>query len=149
MQRATLVQDKTGSRTSHRTVIQPPRVLLAENDGGLRRELTLALGRRGYEVLEAADGHAALELLGTHMLYRDAPDLIIADVRLPRCSGLALLCLVRKMSWPTPVVVITAVGDRISHTEALRLGAAAVFFADEPFDVDRLCAFAHGVVPPD
>ena len=36
-----------------------------------------------------------------------------------------------------------------SHTEALRLGAAAVFFADEPFDVDRLCAFAHGVVLPD
>lgn len=135
-----------GARTM---AVQLPRVLLVENDAGLRRELSLALGRCGYEVLDAADGRAALERLGTDLLDRRPPELIIADARSPDCGGMAVLDAVREMEWRTRVIEIVAFGDPMSSAEAFRRGAAAVFLADEPFDVDDFCAFARGVAPHD
>jgi DNA-binding response OmpR family regulator len=87
MGRATLRQEETEALDPGRVTVHPPHVLLAEHDAELRHELTLGLVESGYEVVQAADGRAALDRLGTHVVRNDPPELIIADLRLPGCSG--------------------------------------------------------------
>ena len=66
------------------------------------------------------------------------PDAIVSDVRMPGHSGLEMLAALRRAGWTTPVVLITAFGDRWVHDQARQLGAAAVL--DKPFDIDALRA---------
>ena len=57
---------------------------------------------------------------------------------MPGHSGLEMLAALRREGWTTPVVLITAFGDRWVHDQARQLGAAAVL--DKPFDIDALRA---------
>jgi two-component system, NtrC family, response regulator AtoC len=63
------------------------RVLVVDDEAGLRHTLTLILRDEGYDVITAEDGEAGLRLA-----LADAPDLVLCDVRMPRLGGLA--------SWP-------------------------------------------------
>lgn len=66
------------------------RVLLADSDTALLRACLHELRRKGYEVLTAEDGFAAL-----HMLRGAQPDVLVAELNLPRMSGFELLSVVR------------------------------------------------------
>src|SRR3989449_6681461 len=61
------------------------RVLLVDDEEGVRRPMARFLTRRGAAVDEASDGEAALAQLGLH-----EPDVILADLRMPRMSGVEL-----------------------------------------------------------
>jgi DNA-binding response OmpR family regulator len=114
-----------------------PRVLLAEDDQEMRTLLVSTLRRDGYEVLEAQDGKELLGLITDQILEakgRPGIDLIVSDIRMPGLSGMNILAGLRKVDWATPVLLITAFGDKETHTEAKRMGAVAVF--DKPFDLD-------------
>jgi DNA-binding NtrC family response regulator len=111
-------------------------VLLAEDDADLRELLASVLRRDGYVVREAGDGIELLRLMTRSVADEEGFDLIISDVRMPGCTGLQVLSLLRRVESSTCVVLITAFGDIAVHAEAARLGAAAVF--DKPFDVDDL-----------
>jgi CheY-like chemotaxis protein len=113
------------------------RVLLVEDHVEMRRLLASVLRADGHQVLEASDG---LKALGPLLGRRGEPeiDLVISDVRMPGCTGLELLAFLRLERPATPVVLITAFGDRDTHAEARRLGATAIL--DKPFDVR---AFRH------
>jgi signal transduction histidine kinase len=93
-------------------------VLLVDDEEGIRTVLSLAIADAGYEVLTAATGAQALELLGK----RDIP-LIVTDIRMPGMDGLELLKRIRK-DWPdSEVIMITGHGDMDVAIESLRLGA--------------------------
>jgi DNA-binding response OmpR family regulator len=113
------------------------RVLLAEDDAEVRRLLSLALTRAGFDLVQASSGDEALERIADQLLEdADAFDLVIADVRLPGCTGLDLLACLRHFDWHTPVILLTAFRNAAAQDEARQLGAFAVFH--KPFDLDEL-----------
>jgi DNA-binding response OmpR family regulator len=125
-----------------------PVVLLAEDDGEMRRLLVTALRRKGYRLIECADGISFVEQLRTteERPSPDHVDLIISDIWMPGLTALeALEGLQRREDLP-PMILITAFGDSSTHARARQLGAVATF--DKPFDVEELLARAAELVPP-
>ena len=113
------------------------RVLLAEDDAEVRRLLSLALTRAGFDLVQASTGDEALERIADQLLEDADPfDLVIADVRMPGCNGLALLACLRHFDWHTPVILLTAFRSAETQKEARRLGAFALF--QKPFDLEEL-----------
>ena len=72
-------------------------VLVVEDNAGLRRLIGIHLRRAGYEVSEAADGQAALDLLEHSRVH-----LIITDVMMPRLDGYGLIRELRESGDTTP-----------------------------------------------
>jgi two-component system, OmpR family, response regulator len=106
----------------------PDRVLVVDDDPGIRGLLTSALGFAGFAVDVAADVPAALDLL-----TRRPPDVIVLDVMLPGSDGFDLLQLMRSRSVTTPVLFLTAreaVEDRV---RGLQLGGDD--YVTKPFSV--------------
>jgi two-component system response regulator (stage 0 sporulation protein F) len=117
----------------------PVRVLLAEDDPEMRELLASTLRQDGLEVIEVRDGSALLDRLAEALAADgdlDGYDVIVSDIRMPGYSALDILAGVRRALRHTPVILITAFGDRVTHERAMRLGASAVF--DKPFDIDDL-----------
>jgi DNA-binding response OmpR family regulator len=117
----------------------PARVLLAEDDKEMRSLIATALRRDGYDVFEARDGAKLLDLIGAAIATRvdpAVPEIIISDIRMPGYTGLEVLGGLRRDDWETPVILITAFGDRETHMEAYRLGADVVL--NKPLDMDDL-----------
>ena len=107
-------------------------ILICDDEASLR-ELVRAILDGDYRFAEAADGVEALELV--HELR---PDLVLADVMMPRLSGLELLAEVRKDPelQELPIIVVTAfAGERVAALEA-----GADGFLAKPFDPDELTA---------
>lgn len=104
-------------------MIRPtPTVLLADDEKLIRKLLRLALERRGYQVLEAADGQRALALSRKH----DGPiDLLLAGVRLAKMDGIALADAVEAEREGVKVVLMS--------TEAHRPGPRRI--VQKPFAV--------------
>ena len=84
-------------------------ILVVEDNAGLRRLIGIHLRRAGYEVSEAADGQAALDLLEHSRAH-----LIITDVMMPRLDGYGLIRELREAGDTTPVLMVT-VKDRLSR----------------------------------
>ena len=77
-------------------------ILVVEANAGLRRLIGIHLRRAGYEVSEAADGQAALDLLEHSRVH-----LIITDVMMPRLDGYGLIRELREAGDTTPVLMVT------------------------------------------
>ncbi len=124
------------------------RVVLAEDDNEMRALVRDALRADGYEVTEVANGSQLRSLLDAAFGGQDhrSIDLIITDNRMPKCTGLDVLTLLREQDWATPVILITAFGTDEVHAEAKRLGVAEVF--DKPFKLQSLRAAARRLSPP-
>ncbi len=94
------------------------RLLIIDDDSGLRESLELLLTAEGFEVRGAPDAAAALELV-----ERLDFDVILSDVRMPGVDGMELLPqLVRRLPH-TPVILMSAYGTEELALEAIRLGA--------------------------
>lgn len=94
------------------------RILVAEDEEILRRNLCEFLERHGYDVTGAVDGQDALE-----KLQRDDYAVLLTDIRMPRMDGIALLRRVGAERPETQVLVTTAYATVDTAIEALRLGA--------------------------
>jgi two-component system response regulator MprA len=109
------------------------RILVVDDDRGVREALRRALALAGYEVQLAEDGEAALELL-----VQAVPEAVVLDVGLPGVDGLEVCRRVRRMGARVPILVLTArdaVSDRIDG-----LDAGADDYMVKPFDVGELQA---------
>lgn len=118
---------------------QPHRIAVAEDDDDMRRLIVRKLERDGYVVDELADGDALMDYLHSVMDPRsaaEAPDVLVTDVRMPGRSGVDVLDFLHAVSWPVPVVVMTAFGDRATQARALELGALRVL--NKPFALAEL-----------
>jgi two-component system response regulator MprA len=88
------------------------RVLVVDDDSAVRRSLSTALGRDGYEVLAADGGSAAL----AHLLAASV-DAIVLDVAMPEPNGLEVCRRLRARGDRTPILMLTArdlVDDRVA-----------------------------------
>lgn len=116
-----------------------PRILLAEDDYQFRVLLAGALSEDGFDVEAVADGNLLIDRL-SHAVSADGAldgyDLIVSDIRMPGFSALDVLAAMRRLLARTPVILITAFGDRKTHDLAKGLGAVAVL--DKPFEVSAL-----------
>jgi DNA-binding response OmpR family regulator len=97
------------------------RILLAEDDRLLSKAASAALRRRGFEVLQAADGEETLD-----QARRERPDLILLDVIMPKLQGFEVLTQLKAdpQVAAIPVVMLSNLGQQSDVDEALRAGAA-------------------------
>jgi two-component system, OmpR family, KDP operon response regulator KdpE len=109
------------------------KILVVDDEPPIRKLLRMGLTSQGYEVLDAANGRTALELLAKN------PDLVILDLGLPDIDGLDLLRRIRHRRENLPVVVLSSRGDEAGKVAALDLGADD--YVTKPFGMDEL--FAH------
>jgi len=97
------------------------RILIAEDDKGLRESLNELLSAEGYVVLEAEDGRVALDLLAGSPV-----DVLLLDLAMPRVNGVELL---RSIHPPPPVVIIYSALSYFEPEEVQRQVGAKVFKA--------------------
>jgi DNA-binding NarL/FixJ family response regulator len=98
------------------------RLLLVEDDAEFRTNLSQWMTRVGYEVATASDGAEALQVL-----RRQAVDVVVTDLVMPRCSGLELLDAVAQAHPEVQVVFLTGQASLEAAIAALRQGRAFDF----------------------
>jgi two-component system response regulator AtoC len=107
------------------------RVLVIDDEAGLRHTLLLILRDEGYQVVVAEDGEAGLRLA-----QAEAPDLILCDVRMPRLGGLEFLERYQEAGGSALVVMMSAYGTLDAAVEAMRRGAYD--YISKPFNADEV-----------
>ena len=110
-----------------------PRVLLVEDEAGLRLTLSDRLVSEGYRVDTAVDGEAGLAEAAS-----GAYDLIVLDVMLPRMNGFDVCREVRQRGVMTPILMLTARGQVVDTVVGLKLGADD--YLTKPFEAIELMA---------
>src|SRR5256712_11822081 len=96
------------------------RVLVVDDEPGLRQSLGLLLGDAGYQVAAESDGRAALE-----RALREPFDLILCDVRMPQLGGLEFLRAYRERGGTALVIMMSAYGGGDAPPPPLEGGAYA------------------------
>jgi len=109
----------------------PFRVMLVEDDPGVRASLEETLTEEGVEVVAVDSAESALARVS-----RADPDLLLSDVRMPGLSGLELLKEIRARVPSVDVVLMTAYEDMPTVAEAMREGAAD--FLVKPLELAKL-----------
>lgn len=114
------------------------RVIIAEDDKEMRRVLVDTFRSEGFDVYDVGDGAALLiELARNHRFHYDTVDVVVADVRMPLCSGMQALETIRSVRPRLPFVLLTAFGDDDMHQRAAALGAELL---DKPFSMKQVSA---------
>src|SRR5690349_15238119 len=95
-----------------------PRVLVVDDELGVRRALQRGLGAEGMDVVTAADGPSALDIART-----GAFGVILLDIMLPGLSGYRVLQALRGEGVTTPVLLVSAKDGEVDQADGLDLGA--------------------------
>ncbi len=110
-----------------------PQVLIAEDDGALRKLLAEMLIDRGIEVMQAEDGVQASQMLKDHTGIA----LLLSDVKMPRMDGYALVEQALTYNSELKILMMTGYpGDRLPPAI---LKAREIRTLAKPFDMDRMC----------
>ncbi len=115
-----------------------PTILLVEDELTLAETLRYNLEREGYIVLLATDGVQGLELA-----RREAPDLIVLDIMLPRLDGLSV-CRILRQEHDMPVIMLTARQDEVDRIAGLELGADD--YISKPFSLGEFLARVRAIM---
>lgn len=105
--------------------------MLVDDDATLRTLIRVTLPSDGFEVVEAADGAEALQLLDER-----PPDLVVLDWNMPERSGAEVLADLKRRDARVPVIVLTGERDKRPRAVARMLGADE--FLTKPFSPLRL-----------
>jgi two-component system, NtrC family, response regulator AtoC len=106
------------------------RILVADDEPNLRRVLTAILRREGYEVVQAADGAEAIDLLA------EPVDVVITDLKMPRIDGMEVLRHTSQQLPHVPVIMITAFGTVDNAVAAVKAGAFD--YIEKPFEQEQI-----------
>jgi len=115
------------------------RILIVDDDPGVRKVLNRILAGSGYAVQEAGDAFQALD-----MLDAQPPDAALLDLKMPGMDGLGLMDNLRQRGLEIPVVVLTGHGDEFTAQQCLDAGAAA-YLTKPPNRADLLLAVRGAV----
>jgi DNA-binding NtrC family response regulator len=107
------------------------KILVVDDEPGVRRSLAIMLRRDGYQVIEAG---SVAEAVGR--LKGEAFNLVIGDLRMEPLNGVDLLTLARRYRPQCRVIIVTAFGSPEARTECLESGA--VDFLEKPLDPGAL-----------
>lgn len=110
-----------------------PTILVADDDPQILTMLGIRLSKRGYQVLEAADGLQTLSKARQHK-----PDLVLLDVMMPGKNGWEVAKELRADEELSNIgiVMLTAIGERVNEMTSPLYGADD--FVDKPFDFEML-----------
>jgi DNA-binding response OmpR family regulator len=120
-------------------VSDSPRLLLVDDDSGIRASLSAFLIRSGFQVESVPDGAQALSAFEKHK-----PDLVIMDVLMPNMDGRETLRRMRQGGNLTPVILLTQVGEATERAMALEEGADD--YINKPFEPHELVARVRAVL---
>jgi two-component system nitrogen regulation response regulator NtrX len=113
-----------------------PRILVVDDEAGIRDTMRMILEYEGYDVAQAATGEEGLRLI-----EREAPDLVFLDIKMPGMDGLDVLQRIRHLTDTMPVIVISGHVEQGGATsseaaQAIKLGARD--FIEKPPTQDRI-----------
>jgi len=115
------------------------RVLIIDDDAGVRKILRRILTSAEYDVEEAADAFQALDSLDAN-----PPDAALLDIKMPGMDGLGLMDNLRQRGLEIPIVVLTGHGDEFTSSQCLEAGAAG--YLTKPPDRAELLLAVRGAV---
>jgi DNA-binding response OmpR family regulator len=119
--------------------MEPPRILLVDDESEILTFLQPILERAGFRVLTAGSGEEALRKVTTF-----TPDLVVLDILMPGMDGREVLRQLRQRSkWP-PVIMLTQVGD--SDERAMTLDEGADDYVNKPCKPPELIARIRAVL---
>jgi two-component system nitrogen regulation response regulator NtrX len=108
------------------------RILVIDDEAAIRDSLRMTLEYNGFEFIGAATGQEGLALA-----EREAPDLVLLDIKMPGMDGMDVLGRLRAANESLPVVMVSGHGTTSTAVDAIKRGA--VDFLDKPFEsTDRL-----------
>jgi two-component system nitrogen regulation response regulator NtrX len=107
------------------------RILVIDDEVAIRDSLRMTLEYEGYEFIGAATGQEGLALV-----EREAPDLVLLDVKMPGMDGIEVLERLRNMNDALPIVVVSGHGTISTAVEATKKGAFD--FIEKPFASERV-----------
>jgi two-component system OmpR family response regulator len=108
-----------------------PRILVVDDEVGMRELLTDVLRLEGYETTVAPDGLEAWALT-----RKNSFDLMIIDINMPKMDGFELLRKIREDGSDVPALMLSARNDKTDVTNGLRLGADD--YVTKPFGIEEL-----------
>lgn len=106
------------------------KILLVEDDQLMLKTIILRLKKEGHEITSCTDGKEAIEQIENQIF-----DLIITDIMLPYVSGLEIVGIVKETT-PTPIIVLSSMGQEKTIEEAFELGADD--YITKPFNLTEL-----------
>ncbi|MBM7714472.1 response regulator [Siminovitchia sp. FSL H7-0308] len=107
------------------------KVLIVDDQFGIRTLLNEVLQKEGYEIYQAANGLQAL-----HVMKQHAPDLVLLDIKIPGMDGLEILKKMKEINPEIRVIIMTAYGELDMIEKTKKLGALAHF--SKPFDIEEI-----------
>lgn len=116
--------------------VQKGRILIVDDEQGIRELLISEFKRLGYEVFHAVNGEDAISKIQVEKV-----DIIITDMKMPKVDGLDLLKFAKENSPETEVILITGYATVENALEAMRSGAYD--FIQKPFNIDELSALVE------
>src|SRR5687768_5571959 len=108
-----------------------PRILVIDDEAAIRDSLRMILEYEDYEFIGAASGQEGLAII-----KRDAPGMVVLDIKMPGMNGLETLAEIRKIDESVPVAMISGHGTVTDAMQATRLGAFD--FIEKPFTSERV-----------
>ena len=115
------------------------KILVVDDEEGVRAMLGLVLRREGYEVVEAADGETAVELA-----VQEQPDAVMMDIRMPKMDGMAAFRAMRQQQVNAVVILMTAFAAVDTAVEAMKSGIYDYLI--KPFNIDEVKILLHRAV---
>jgi len=115
------------------------RLLIVDDDQGMRENLAELFGSLGYEVRTAANTPEALGILEEQDV-----DLLLTDYKMPGPTGVELIEAARKRRPGLRAVLMTAFGDSFTEIESVRRGA--VGYLNKPFEADEVVVFVERIL---
>jgi two-component system response regulator AtoC len=107
------------------------RVLIVDDESGMRHMLSVLLEREGYAIDSAQDGKEGLEKIKANIY-----DLVLCDIRMPEMDGLTFLESTKNLNRALPVVMMSAFGNVDTAIEAMKKGAYD--YVSKPFKADEI-----------
>jgi DNA-binding response OmpR family regulator len=107
------------------------KILVIDDEQGIRDLLDTLLRRKGYDVVLAADGQKGLE-----SFRRERPDVVILDLKMPVMNGLAVLQELQRLRSTKPVIILTGAGTPEIERRVMALGVTD--FVEKEFSLHGL-----------
>ena len=107
------------------------KILVIDDEPGIRDLLDTLLRRKGYDVVLAENGQKGLDLF-----RRERPDVIVLDLKMPGMDGLTVLQQVRSLDPKKPVIILTGAGTTEMEQKVRALGATE--YVEKEFSLHRL-----------
>ena len=111
-------------------------ILVVDDEESHRMMLRAHLEQDGFEVVEASDGHEAVQKVENRFF-----DLVLIDIRMPKMDGMEALRQIKHFNPSIPVIMMTAYGSIDSAVETLKSGAED--YLTKPLDMDELLIKVH------